>query len=649
MLARIGKIRTQVVLVGAVPLAFLLLLAIFAGLMATEGERASAASRASTRILGQSNHVATEIRAADSSVTLVASGHPRTGLRAFAAAVRSADAQERTLLALVPASSPQHALAVRYVALSRQGMAFLARYLALVRAGKRAQANADAASTPVRKMSTDLRDAKNAFDQSEGAVVLAAFDTFSRRLGIYIGAVLLCGIVGVLLTLLTVGGLGWRIVRRLEMLAENTHRLGSGEPAIAIKGNDEMALLDRLLKETMRRLRDALRQKESLLEAYEREHHVASTLQQALLPHELPALAGLRIDAAYVPAAKSAEVGGDWYDVFMLSERELGIGVGDVAGHDLHAATVMGSVRQAIRIAAREDADPGCVLERVNRLLCADEEHCMVSAFFGVLDLTSGRLRYAMAGHPPPIVVSPNRKTEPLDGRGFILGINRRAEFTTYETKLGIGYGIVLYTDGVVEAERDYFGGLDKLEAAIRADAFTAGGNIAELIQRRVFRNVKPRDDSAILFVGVTALSGISEPARTRTWRLNAKDKTSAHRVKRALLWHLGEFAAPGSDFAAVEAIVGELMSNVARHTPGDAEITLAYADHAVDLHVSDRGKPFKNTGEYPPDLLAESGRGLYLVRALAEGIRVEHAPRGNRITVKLPVTVGAPLIAQAL
>ena len=648
MLARIGKIRIQALLVVAVPLAFLVLLAIVAGALAWQAGQASNLSAASTRVLAQSDAVADAIRLGDKGMGDYGAGREALGLREYRAGIASATSAERALLALAPATGVALHSTREYVALWREGAAVLARYLALLEAGRPAEARAYASSSAVVSLSLQLAEAKSAFDRRERVLRLGAFERFSRRLSLYVGAILFCGILGVALTLLTVGGLGWRIVRRLEMLADNARRLGTGLALTPIKGSDEIALLDRLFGETMRRLRDALRQKESLLAAYEREHHVASTLQQALLPHELPMLAGLRIDAAYVPAAKSAEIGGDWYDVFMLSDRELGLGVGDVAGHDLHAATVMGSVRQAIRVAAREDSDPPSVLARVNRSLCADEEHCMVSAFFGVLDLTNGTLRYAIAGHPPPIVIRPSRETEALSGRGFVLGINRHAEFTPYEVRLCVGCGHVLYTDGVVEAERDYISGLAKLEAAIRTDAFNSGGNIAESIQRRVFKDVEARDDSAVLFVGITDLNVAGEPARTQSWRLNAKDGSSAHRVKRALLWQLGEFAAPGSDFAAVEAIIGELMSNVARHTPGEAEIVLEYGDRTVDLHVCDRGRAFRSTGEYAPDLLAESGRGLYLVRALAHDLRVERTAHGNRISVSLPVAVSAPAPAPA-
>ena len=98
---------------------------------------------------------------------------------------------------------------------------------------------------------------------------------------------------------------GFSIVQRLQLLAESAQRLGSGAPSEPIEGDDEIAALDRVYHVMTHRI--------------QREHAVASVLQKALLPHDLPAMPGLRIDAAYTPAARESEVGGNWYDVFALS------------------------------------------------------------------------------------------------------------------------------------------------------------------------------------------------------------------------------------------------------------------------------------------------------------------------------------------
>lgn len=648
MHARTARIRSQAVLLSAVPLAFLLALAIVAAILVAQAQGVSEVSRRGTSILGESDALGLVVANAARGVTDYATYHRANGLSDYRRWSAQFPKQARIFLAAAATEPSQRANAGRYVGLSREGMVVIARYLALVRSGNLAGARAYAETNAVRSLSVALNAAKTTFDQQERALTIARFNAFSRLLRALLAVVLVLCVAGIAATIAAVGGFGVRIVRRLEMLAENVRRLGAGQSVAAIGGSeDEISLVDRLYADITRRLRDALRQKDELLDAYEREHHVASTLQQALLPQELPEVAGLRIDAAYVPAAKSAEIGGDWYDVFALSDRLLAIGVGDVAGHDLRAATVMGAARQAIRIAARENADPASVLRCVNRTLCADEKNRMVTAFFGVLDLRDGVLRYAVAGHPPPLVVTPESDVQTLSGKGVALGINRRFDFATHEQRLGLGSALVLYTDGMVEAEHDYDKGMEALVAAVRAEAFEAGENIARRIQERAFAGVRPNDDSALLFIGITEL-GAARAEQRQTWHLDAKDEGAAHRVKRALLWHLGEVAAAASDFGAAEAIVGELISNVARHTPGQAEVTLECDGDGATLCVSDRGRAFNCTGDRAPDVLAECGRGLFLVRALAQRFEVVHTNGGNRVSVVLPIAMTAAATVSA-
>ncbi len=636
----------QALVLSAVPLFFLVLLALSAAVLVSQAQRISHTSSLSTRILSQSDAVEAALEALSTSVSdYEQSGRP-SYLRDYVQRSAVFRLRAQGLLTMVPLDSPARPYVARYVAGMREGTVVIARYLAMVRTGQTARAKAYAQSSAVHKLGTELAARKAAFDAAERSLTIAGFDSFSRWLRRFLIAVLIACVIGIIGTLLATTGFGVRIVRRLEELAANARRRGAGEATKEIRGSDEIAVLDRLYAEITRRLRDALAQKEELLGAYEREHHVASTLQRALLPKELPRIPGVRVEAAYVAATASAEIGGDWYDVFLLSDRVLGIAVGDVEGHGLQAATLMGSARQAIRVAAREKSDPASVLRRVNQAVCADERLLMVTAFFGVLDLQSGTLRYASAGHPPPFLLTPKGKLIALEGRGIALGVNRHAEYTTEEASLTAGGAVVLYTDGMVEAEREYAAGLAKLEAAICAESRSEDGNVAQAIQRRVFTDIEPLHDAAVLFVGITdLLSRVSPESRLQTWRVDAKNEDEAHRVKRAVLWHLGE-RTPIFDIGAAEAILGELLSNIARHTPGQAEITLEPDHDRMLLHVCDRGRAFRATGEHPPDLLSESGRGLFLVRTLARSVAMARTSSGNRVSVELPAlhAVGRPL-----
>jgi anti-sigma regulatory factor (Ser/Thr protein kinase) len=298
----------------------------------------------------------------------------------------------------------------------------------------------------------------------------------------------------------------------------------------------------------------------------------------------------------------------------------------------------MGTARLAIRTAARIESEPAAILHHANRVLCADEPNIVVTAFVGILDLTNGSFTYAVAGHPAPIHVTPGGATlEFLHGDGLVLGVDPQTRFEQQEYRVSEGSGLVFYTDGIVEVQRDYFKGMEVFTDAVRAESRGTSDNIAEAIQRRVLTRTQPRDDCALLFLGVTALEAAPASKQPRTWTIDAREEGAARRLKRALLWHLGENANGASDFGAVELIVGELLGNVARHTDGEAKVTLVYNDGTATLHVSDTGAPFQPRDEMP-DLYAEGGRGLSLVRSVSRDMKIDRVENGNRVSVVLPV-----------
>ena len=137
-----------------------------------------------------------------------------------------------------------------------------------------------------------------------------------------------------------------------------------------------------------------------LFAALEGEHRGAVALQRSLLPDRLPDLPGATVAARYLPARD--EVGGDWYDVLTLPGSRIGLAIGDVAGHGVRAAALMGQMRAALRAYALENHSPAVVLELLDRLLRATRERAMATVIYAVIEPESGRLRYASAGPPAP-------------------------------------------------------------------------------------------------------------------------------------------------------------------------------------------------------------------------------------------------------
>lgn len=607
---------------------FLVLLLAGALVLQSRNAVIAADSQRSTQVISTSDHAMRLVEDAGRGITSFQRSHAPANLAPFYAMRRQLPNTLDALHKMVQPWPEERIRALRLITDLRNGEALLEAYLRAVQARDAALQKRLATSPKTQRLSTDLALALEEFNNTERVTTAQRLSELHRQVEIFaIVLVVLC-LFGIAVTLAVSARYGLTITRRLMRLADNARRLALGESTEPIAGDDEIAQLDRVYQEMTQRI--------------QREHATASTLQRALLPQDLPALPGIRLDAAYVPAAGGAEVGGDWYDVFSISDRIVGISIGDVAGHGLRASTLMGCARQAIRTLAYIYDDPATVMSHVNGVLYRTDGSVLVTAFFATLDLHDGTLRYSVAGHPQPAIVRPGGEIETLAGKGFVLGIEPGATFETCDERVAPGSGLVLYTDGVVELERDYFKGLENLHAAIREEHRNGAGNIAEAIQSRIFATAPPRDDSALLFVAVTALGPEPGKPQHRTWNVDARVERAARGVKRALLWELGTHALPGEDLSAAELVFSELLGNVARHTPGPAEITLEWHDGSAVIRVRDNGSRFEPPQE-AADILAESGRGLLLARAISRELTVEWTGSGNRVSAVLPISIRTP------
>jgi serine phosphatase RsbU (regulator of sigma subunit)/anti-sigma regulatory factor (Ser/Thr protein kinase) len=187
-------------------------------------------------------------------------------------------------------------------------------------------------------------------------------------------------------------------------------------------------------------------------EASRAERAAAIALQRSLLPGRLPFVAGYEIATRYVPSAELG-VGGDWYDVFPLPGDRVGVVIGDVAGHGLAAAVIMGRLRSALRAYALDNESPAVVLDKLDRKANHFEAGTMATVAYGVIDLAEHRLRLCLAGHLPPVLAVPGRPTVFVDARpdppiGFALRARPRRCHTV---DLPPGVLVCFYTDGLIE------------------------------------------------------------------------------------------------------------------------------------------------------------------------------------------------------
>lgn len=219
---------------------------------------------------------------------------------------------------------------------------------------------------------------------------------------------------------------------------------------------------------------------------YEAEHHIATTLQHSLLPRTLPQMPGAVLASRYLPGTADVEVGGDWYDAIALEGDELVLVIGDVVGKGVQAAAAMGQLRNALRAYLLEGYDPGESLSRLNRLVGSTEGRSFATVLCLLFNPHTGRLRYASAGHPSPLLIRGDDVAFLHDrALGPPVGALPNATYRTVEGELAAGGRLLLYTDGLIE---DRQVGIDAALTQLRADAATPGEHVADLIDTVVGR-----------------------------------------------------------------------------------------------------------------------------------------------------------------
>ena len=289
---------------------------------------------------------------------------------------------------------------------------------------------------------------------------------------------------------------------------------GSRLPALinaALRSDD--AGRPRLIRTTVFDATDRRRYEQELLDARRREHEIAHRLQRSMLAGALPATPTLEVEVAYRPSVRGLEVGGDWYDAFWLDDGDtVGLVVGDVVGRGIEAAATMGQLRSAVRALASTGLRPGRLLEVLDRYARRHRVGQMATLVYAELSVGSGYLRYACAGHPPPLLLAPGEeppsfawegRSTPLDP---YLPFGERAEGDSH---LRAGATVLLYTDGLIERRSHSADeGMDRLCAEAAAHREDPLAKLSATITRALV-DEEHRDDICLL---AARLSGSANP-----------------------------------------------------------------------------------------------------------------------------------------
>ena len=360
----------------------------------------------------------------------------------------------------------------------------------------------------------------------------------------------------------------------------------------------------------------------------EHAHHIAATLQRSLLPSNIPEVSGLALATRYQPGADGTQVGGDLYDVVPYSDGRVGLAIGDVVGHGIEAASLMGQLRNSLRAYALEDDRPERVVERLNRLMHHWQQDRIATLIYLVINPRNGHMTFASAGHLPPLVCGPDGTARYLGGGEFVpLGVLPFGGFTAGEAVIEPGSTILLYTDGLVE-ERGVSieDGLERLRAAIEV-APDDPHAMCDYLLATVPPAGAINDDVALL---ATRLLPVDSGALEL--RLPAEPASLAL-MRRALERWLAAVGVNDDASYEIKVACGEACMNAVEHAypPGDGDFVVRAinVDGEVEIEVQDFG--FWR----PPRGNSERGRGLELMRRLMDSIKVVPGPEGTTVHLR--------------
>ncbi len=404
---------------------------------------------------------------------------------------------------------------------------------------------------------------------------------------------------------------GWRALAALPLVAGRM-RLGAlvitfaTERKFDVGDQQFLATTAAMAAQALLRARLLALQKSSLGE-----------LQRQLLPKRLPVVAGLALAARYVASDATAEIGGDWYDVVPLPGGSAGIVMGDVEGHDLAAAALMGLVRSAVRAYAGEGHPPAVVLERTNLFLVGLGRDRMVTLAYCQLHPRDHLITTVSAGHPAlQAVATDGVVLEVPTDTGPPLGVlDSGMHWLETTSTLPAGCALALFTDGLIEVRGEDIGrGFGRVRDTLHAHRGATPDVIADmLLATRVSTG---HDDVALLIARLDVTDEV--PARLARHRLPATPASVLHarRFTRQLLsaWEVDHDCA-----TSVELVVSELITNAARHGEDHIEIALSYTGHLLRIEVTDDSHRMPKTSKGSEDgQESTSGRGLRLVEAFA-------------------------------
>jgi len=366
---------------------------------------------------------------------------------------------------------------------------------------------------------------------------------------------------------------------------------------------------------------------------YGREVSVADALQRTMLPASLPEPIGVRLATRYLPSSKTARIGGDWYDAIPLPGNRVALVIGDVMGHSMTSAAIMGQLRTTVQTLAGLDLSPDEVLHHLDEQAQRLGSQHMATCLYGIYDPIAHRLLMANAGHLPPVLLRPDGGTEVLRvPPGAPIGVGGGG-FESTEMSAPAGGTLLLYTDGLVESrDSDVLTGVEQLCTRLRTLAARSTPPALEEVCDDALGTLGAGDRDDDIALLAARFEGIL-PETVAYWYLAPRPQTAgrARRLTRRTLhqWGLDRLA------ESTELLVGEVVANAVRFASRPITLRLHRTD-VLRCEVGDDSSLVPRMRH--AQLSDEGGRGLFLVDQLARRWGATRVSTGKVVWFELPL-----------
>ena len=485
------------------------------------------------------------------------------------------------------------------------------------------------------------------YTETEGYYIIAVMSEaeafFSRNASVYMQAFMEMLVFAALFAniFVLIKNLVVRNIRKInESLAQITD--GNLNVVVDVRDNEEFASLSDDINSTVATLKNYI---DEAAARFDKDLEIAKKIQHSALPSVFPPYPNRKDFSIFASMDAAKEVGGDFYDFYLLDENHLAFLVADVSGKGIPGAMFMMTSKTLIKSHAESGLAVNDVFTQVNAQLCENNEADMfVTAWMGILNLESGLVCYANAGHNPPLVRHKDGSYEYLKGRAnFVLAGMEGLRYKEQQLQLQPGDEIYLYTDGVTEAHdinKQLFG-----EERLRASLNETAGMTVDEICKKVKKDVDVFQGEAEQFDDITMLCIHWNEVENKMLSINPTME-SVPLVAAFVEEHLEKFEVPAKLSAKLMVAVDEIYSNIVRYSgASEAQIRLVKEEELVQLIFTDDGEPYNPLNAKAPDVTASAedraigGLGIFMVRKMMDNVEYEYTNDRNKLTltVKLP------------